>query len=156
MKQFAETTASSGNVYADLGFDDPEAEMVKAELAIVVSRTIGQRQWAADQAARALDIKPGELAAIRRGRLGRTSLQTLIQVLRRMRFDVEIAVLPTTSTEKTGRFGVRSPSSAVDQGDMPADGALPPPRVRDEEEQDVVLQAQGANGRDRWRRPSIG
>lgn len=149
MNHIANSTPNSGNVYADLGFDDPDEEMVKAELALVNSRYIGQQQWTDDQAARTLGIKAERLAAVREGRLGRVSITNLIQLLRRMNFDVEISVAPNPSAARSARYGVVSGGRT----DLPDDGPRRSPE-RIGEEQDAVLQAQEVNGRDTWQRPA--
>lgn len=64
-------TVSGGNVFADLGFEEPEMELSRASLALAIARGIEQRGWASEQAAAALGIDQATVSAIRNGRLGR-------------------------------------------------------------------------------------
>lgn len=85
---------SSGNVYADLGFDDPEAELTKDQLAQQIARIIAQRGWTQIQAAAALGIGQPKVSALVRGRLGGFSTDRLLRLLTTLDQNVTIVVEP--------------------------------------------------------------
>jgi predicted XRE-type DNA-binding protein len=59
----------SGNVFADLGFENPEEELLKARLAALVNRSIEARRWTQRHAANVLSIKQPDVSDLTRGRL---------------------------------------------------------------------------------------
>lgn len=93
-------TPSSGNVFADLGFAEPEAELAKAELARAIARLIHQRGWRQAEAATALDIDQSKISAIVRGRLGGFSLERLMKLLARLDQDIQIRVFQKRSIDQ--------------------------------------------------------
>lgn len=99
---------SSANIFADLGFDDPELEQAKASLARRIRTTIEQRGLTQTAAAEVLEIPPSNLSRIVRGRPGEFSIERLIRLLRRFDQDVEIVVSPA---DQSGR----PVTSVVDQ-----------------------------------------
>src|SRR5262249_19711431 len=50
-------TSSSGNVFADLGFDEPDVERVKAHLAFTIARAIEERGLTQAEAAKLLGLR---------------------------------------------------------------------------------------------------
>jgi predicted XRE-type DNA-binding protein len=98
--------ASSGNVYADLGFDDPDLELVKADLAIEICRIISARGWSETEAATALGIDGSTLSNLVRGRLGDVSPEHLMHYLNRLNLDVRIVIAPNHSSQRSARLTV--------------------------------------------------
>lgn len=97
--------ASSGNVFADLGLDEPEEEYAKATLATRIIRTIRERGWTQSQAAAAMGIDQPKVSAIMRMRLTSFSTERLLHFLTRLDHDVEIVVRPKAAD--TGRAMLR-------------------------------------------------
>ena len=99
-----ETTveASSGNVFADLGLPDAEERLVKADLAIAISRTIRDRGWTQEQAAEVLGAARPDVSNLMRGQLAGYSLERLARFLNALGRTVEIRVGP--ATEERGRL----------------------------------------------------
>jgi predicted XRE-type DNA-binding protein len=56
MSEELELTWSSGNVFADLGLDDPDLLLAKADLAIAITGIIRERGLTQAAAARALGV----------------------------------------------------------------------------------------------------
>ncbi len=56
MKDSDTIEASSGNVFEDLGFDQPEIELVKARLSAKIGSEVAARGWTQQQAASVLGI----------------------------------------------------------------------------------------------------
>ena len=84
----------SGNVYEDLGFDDPEGEQAKADLAIEIIKVIRARDLTQQQAAEIMGIRQPKVSRIIRGRLNGISQDALIGFLRSLGQNVEVSVSP--------------------------------------------------------------
>jgi predicted XRE-type DNA-binding protein len=72
-------TPSSGNVFADLGFDNPEEMLLKAELVRQISKAIKERGLNQYQAAEVLGIDQPKVSALVRGRFSGYSLERLFK-----------------------------------------------------------------------------
>ena len=103
----------SGNVFADLGFADPDLELVRADLAIQINRIITERGWTQTQAAAALGVDQPKVSKIVRGRLGEFSPERLMQLLNRLNHDVRIVVAPNPSTQRPARLTVELEGDAT-------------------------------------------
>jgi predicted XRE-type DNA-binding protein len=99
---------SSGNVFADLGFEDPEGELARANLAIAVAKIIDERGWTEEEAAAALGLDQQDVSAIVDGRLEDYSIERLMRLLTRLARDVRIVV--GSSPELEGRLSVQLPA----------------------------------------------
>jgi len=84
----------SGNVFADLGFPNPEREQLKAHLTLQVYRLIKTRRLTQTAAGEILGIKQPHVSALMRGRSGAFSVERLIDFLTALGQDVEISVRP--------------------------------------------------------------
>lgn len=82
-KQELETpvTPSSGNVFADLGFAEPEEELAKAQLASHIRRIIRRRRLTQVAAAALMGIDPPKMSALLNGRLASFSTDRLMRLL---------------------------------------------------------------------------
>lgn len=72
---------SSGNVFADLGFDNAEEEFLKAKLAREIRATIKRRRLTPTKTAEMLGMKEPDVAAIATGRTGEFSIDRLVRCL---------------------------------------------------------------------------
>jgi predicted XRE-type DNA-binding protein len=86
---------SSGNIYADLGFADPELERAKADLAREIRSVIDIRGMTQVEAGKLLGVDQADISRITRGRLGGYSFERLITMLSRLDIRVEIRVIPS-------------------------------------------------------------
>ena len=86
---------SSGNVFADLGFANPEREQLKAHLTLQIYRIIKKRGLTQAQAGEVLGIKQPHVSALMRNRSGNFSVERLMDFLIALGQDVEITVRPT-------------------------------------------------------------
>jgi predicted XRE-type DNA-binding protein len=100
-------TASSGNVFADLGLPDPDVLLAKAELAIAITTIIRERGLTQTAAARELGVHQSRVSAITRGRLDDFSLERLMSFARRLGHDVQISVTLSTEPTHQGRMVIR-------------------------------------------------
>src|SRR3546814_12983051 len=74
-------TPGSGNVFADLGFAEPEEELAKAQLASHIRQTIRRRRLTQVAAAALMGIDQPKVSALLNGRLANFSLHRLIRLL---------------------------------------------------------------------------
>lgn len=91
--QDIQITQSSGNVFADLGFENPEELKLKARLTHLINHIIEGRGWTQQQTADALGIKQPDVSALTRGRkLEHYSVERLMNFLGRLEQKVTITV----------------------------------------------------------------
>jgi predicted XRE-type DNA-binding protein len=86
---------SSGNVFADIGFANPEREQLKAHLTLQIYRIIKSRGLTQVEAGEILGIKQPHVSALMRNRSGNFSVERLMDFLIALGQDVEITVRPT-------------------------------------------------------------
>ncbi|MBZ9925015.1 helix-turn-helix domain-containing protein [Mesorhizobium sp. BR1-1-4] len=84
MKREITADISSGNVFADLGFDDPEEELLKAELTRKIRAIIKRRRLTKAKSAEMLGMKQLEVSAIVTGGTGKFSIDHLARCLDRL------------------------------------------------------------------------
>jgi predicted XRE-type DNA-binding protein len=85
-------TPSSGNVFADLGFDEPEEELTKAQLASHIRQVIRRRRLTQVAAAALMGIDQPKVSALLNGCLAHFSTDRLMRLLTAVGQDVERAV----------------------------------------------------------------
>lgn len=74
----------SGNVFADLGFPDPETELAKANVVIQIDEAVEKRGLTRARAARIVEMLPKELTKLLRGHTGPYTVDRLQKLLRRL------------------------------------------------------------------------
>ena len=94
-KQRIRVEEGSGNVFADLGFPNPEREQLKAQLTLQIYRLIKERSLTQAAAGKILGIKQPHVSSLMRGQSGAFSVERLIGFLTVLGQDVEITVRPT-------------------------------------------------------------
>lgn len=99
-------TKGSGNVFADLGFTEPEEELTKAQLASHIRHVIRKRRLTQVNAAKLLGIDQPKVSALLNGRLANFSSERLMRLLTALGRDVEITVRPTPKSRKRGHIRV--------------------------------------------------
>lgn len=85
----------TGNVFADLGFANPEREQLKARLTLQIYRLIRERGLTQAEAGVILGIKQPHVSGLMRGQSGAFSVERLMEFLTALGQDVEITVRPT-------------------------------------------------------------
>jgi predicted XRE-type DNA-binding protein len=85
-------TAGSGNVFADLGFAEPEEELAKAQVASLLRQVIKRRRLTQITAAALMGIDQPKVCALLNGRLANFSSGRLMRLLTALGQDVEIMV----------------------------------------------------------------
>ena len=95
MPRRTQVEEGSGNVFADIGLPNPEEALAKAEIARQVNRILTDRGLNQVQAGALLGIAQPRVSDLARGRLGKFSLEKLLQFARRAGIDIEIRMKPS-------------------------------------------------------------
>jgi predicted XRE-type DNA-binding protein len=85
----------SGNVFADIGMPNPEEALAKAEIARRINHILADRKLSQVEAGKVLGIPQPRVSDLARGRLGKFSLEKLIDFAKRLGDDVEIRMRPS-------------------------------------------------------------
>ena len=99
-------TASSGNLFADLGFAEPEEELTKAQLASHIRRVIKRQRLTQVTAATIMGVDQPKVSALLNGRLENFSSERLMRLLTALGQDVEIMVKTKPRNRTHGRIRV--------------------------------------------------
>jgi predicted XRE-type DNA-binding protein len=99
-------TPGSGNVFADLGFADPDDELTKAQLASHIRQIIKRRRLTQVAAASLMGIDQPKVSALLNGRLANFSSERLMRLLTALGQDVEISVKAKPRNRTHGRIRV--------------------------------------------------
>lgn len=92
MSDNRKVTASSGNVFADLRFNNPEEELLKAKLVREIRAIIKRKKLTQTKAATLLGLKQPDVSALVTGRVGKFSIDRLVRCLDRMDYKVDVVV----------------------------------------------------------------
>src|SRR6266850_5006211 len=84
----------SGNVFADLGFSNPDLALAKAELVQRIRELIEERKLTQTKAAKLLGLDQPKVSALVRGRVEGYSIDRLFRFLTALGQRVEITVRP--------------------------------------------------------------
>ena len=91
----ARVQKSGGNVFADLGFPDPELELFKATLMLHIYRIVKQRGLTQMQAGKVLGIKQPNVSRLMRGSSASYSVDRLMEFLTALGQNVKVVIEPT-------------------------------------------------------------
>jgi len=92
MRNSRKATERCGNVFADLGFANPEEELLKAKLVREIRAIIKRRKLTQTKAAVMLGLKQPDVSALITGRVGKFSIDRLVRCLNRMDYKVDVVV----------------------------------------------------------------
>jgi predicted XRE-type DNA-binding protein len=84
MKTKLSVKRGSGNVFADLGFERPEEELLKAQLVREIRDILKRRKLTQAKAADLLGLKQPDVSALITGRVHKFSLERLLRCVRRL------------------------------------------------------------------------
>jgi predicted XRE-type DNA-binding protein len=90
----AEFEVGSGNVFADLGLDNPDERKAKSALAAEINAIIEAKGWTQAEAAERLETHQPVISALRHGRLKSLTYDRLVHWLVMLGRTVEIRVTP--------------------------------------------------------------
>jgi predicted XRE-type DNA-binding protein len=83
---------SSGNVFADLGFEDSEERLLKVKLASKIAELIEEKGWTQAQTATRTSLDQPKVSRLLRGQLSGFSADRLFAVLNRLGHSVEVRI----------------------------------------------------------------
>jgi len=108
-KEAIKATESSGNVFADLGLDNPEELKTKAKIAAAVNSIIKHRHLKQSEASRILGITQPQVSDLNRGKLNHFSVERLFEFLNSLDRDIEIVIKKKRSNvQRNARIEVRA------------------------------------------------
>lgn len=96
----------STNVYADLGLENAEEMLVKAQLATKIGEIIKRRKLTQAQAAEVLGIPQPKLSNMLRGQFRGISETKMLDCLTRLGRDVEIVIKSASRSKTPGHVSV--------------------------------------------------
>lgn len=88
---------SSGNVFADLKVPNPEEALLKARLAVAITKAIKARGLTQTEAGKRMGLKQPKVSDILAGRLTGYSVERLMRFLTLLGQDVQVTVRPHRS-----------------------------------------------------------
>ena len=94
MNEEITVTPGSGNVFADLGFENPEEEQLKAQLVREIRDILKGRRITQVKAAELLGLKQPDVSALVNGRTGKFSIERLLRCIRCLDREVSIVTRP--------------------------------------------------------------
>jgi predicted XRE-type DNA-binding protein len=97
---------SSGNVFADLGFDRPEEMQLKSKLVIQINLIINERDLDEMKIEKILNIDENTRTKLTAGRLTELSIEQLFCYLNILGKDLEIVLKPTARSQERGHLKV--------------------------------------------------
>ena len=109
----------SDNIFADLGFPNPEEHLAKAKLTVQIIDIIRHRQLSQTAAAEILGIDQPKVSALMRGQLKNFSLDRLCRFLNHLDKDVDIVVKDKPRARAHGETHIVFQSRSV-RGHVPA------------------------------------
>ena len=87
-----EVEKSSGNVFQDLGFPNPEEHRAKARLALIINSIIAESGLTRHETAKMLGLTKYQLSALSDGLLDDFTIGSLFLLIRKLDCQVEIVV----------------------------------------------------------------
>lgn len=108
LSQEIEFEEGSTNVFADLGFENPEDELFKADLTAEIARIIKRKKLTQTQVAKILGVDQPRISRLLRGRTDLFSIEMLMLFLNALGQDIELSIKP-----KPGRRKSRAHCSVV-------------------------------------------
>jgi predicted XRE-type DNA-binding protein len=85
-------TRGSKNVFADLGFADPETHQLKAGLVMRIQESISDQKLSQTEAAKRMGLSQPDVSRLLRGQFREVSIERLMRMLTKLGFDVDIVV----------------------------------------------------------------
>ena len=98
--------ASSGNVFADLGFQDAEEHQTKLRLAFSINQIIKRHGWSQAKATHRLGLNQPKISALENYRLEGSFVERLIRFLTTLDRDVQIVIRKKPRSRRNGQVVV--------------------------------------------------
>jgi predicted XRE-type DNA-binding protein len=97
---------SSGNVFADIGFDNAEEMLLKSELVRQINKTIKERELTPTQTRDMLNLDEEMLSNLSKGSLTEFTLENLFRYLNILGRDLEVVLKPRSTSSSQGKLQV--------------------------------------------------
>ena len=99
----ADYTVSSGNIFKDLGFPNPDEELAKVKLASKINRLVADKGMTQKEATEFLGMSRSKMTELRNGQLKGFTIDLLFSLLGKLDHHIEIRVSPksTHNTQET-------------------------------------------------------
>jgi len=101
-----ECEMSSGNVFADIGIENPEEELTKAKLVWEIEQIIKRKKLTQIKAAKVMGINQPKVSALIRRKLDGFSVERLIHFLNALGQDIDIVVRQKPPSRKQAIINV--------------------------------------------------
>ncbi|WP_342239499.1 helix-turn-helix domain-containing protein [Inquilinus sp. OTU3971] len=92
-----EVEASSGNVFADLGFAGADKLKIKSGLMIEITKAVRRLGLTQEEAGQRMRLPQPKVSALLRGDFSNLSERKLMECLNRLGYDIEITVRPAAA-----------------------------------------------------------
>ncbi|MDL1979290.1 MAG: helix-turn-helix domain-containing protein [Deltaproteobacteria bacterium] len=99
MKNNIKFEKGSGNVFKDLGLDNPEDRLAKAKIASMLYDIIEERKLTQKEAGAILKVSQPKISALRNGKLDGFSMERLFSFLCALDQDIDIIIHPKKQSE---------------------------------------------------------
>lgn len=99
MEKETRAIKSTGNIFKDMGLDNPDESLAKARIASMIYDIIESRDLTQKTAGDILGVSQPKISALRNGRLEGFSIERLFSFLRALDQDIEIVVHPKRNHE---------------------------------------------------------
>lgn len=97
---------SSGNVFADIGFENAEEMLLKSELVRQINKIIKEKELTSLQARELLNINEEVLTNLSSGKLTEFTLENLFRYLNALGRDLEVVLKPRSTSNIQGKMKV--------------------------------------------------
>jgi predicted XRE-type DNA-binding protein len=98
----------SGNVFADIGLDQPEEALAKARIVEAIADLLARQKTSQQKTAKLVGLTQPQISRLMRGDTREFSYERLLRVLTALGQDVEMTIRPTRSRSKFGQVLVRA------------------------------------------------
>jgi predicted XRE-type DNA-binding protein len=102
----ARVTVGSGDVFRDLGLENPEGLDTKLRLCVALNRILAARGMTQAEAARALGVNQPKVSALKGYKLEGFSVERLMHFVTALEHDVVIEIRPRRRAKGVGRVTV--------------------------------------------------
>jgi len=99
---------SSGNVFADLGFEDASERQIKVHLAIAINTILQNQGLTQRKAGEVFGINQPKVSALAKYRLESFSVERLMRFLTSLNQDIEIIIRNRPRARRPGRVSVKA------------------------------------------------
>ena len=86
---------SSGNVFKDMGYPNPERELLRAQLELEIFRLLKQKEWSDKEAAKLLGIQEKDVATFKDGDPSDYEIGALFDFINRLDHHVDVYISPS-------------------------------------------------------------